>query len=338
MRVVLSRVAVTAVALPFSSTTTVPLRTGDRISGRTTATTGRNRRRSRVLPCQPRYRDLLARSRPSSYPALGTHDRASPLLPRQMHADGGRSTPNPSGRGQSRTGRWDRRQTPPHSGRHCAPRVSSGCNDRVDRIHHLIRVVDDEHAVRCADKTSVVPAQLQISVQRIAGIHLRKAKLSSTPSASSGDDQATDPRTGFSSIPGSRRADLRSWRACLDWIEGDLGRGLSACAMNFPPDARLDRHEHDLPSLRRRPRSPISTRASIGTRGSSGAARTPASAMRSSGTLTSTPACSSSRTPRAPGPAGSRSASQGSTRYWSGSPPSASATSRSRPTPRASAT
>ena len=67
----------------------------------------------------------LATSRPSSYPARGTHDRASPLLPRQMHADRGRSTPNPSGRGQSRTGRRDRRPTPPYSGRHCAPRASS---------------------------------------------------------------------------------------------------------------------------------------------------------------------------------------------------------------------
>ena len=34
----------------------------------------------------------------------------------------------------------------------------SGCNDRVHRIHHLVRVVHDEHAVRCADKPSVVPA------------------------------------------------------------------------------------------------------------------------------------------------------------------------------------
>jgi hypothetical protein len=34
----------------------------------------------------------------------------------------------------------------------------AGCNDRVDRIHHLVRVVHDDHAVRCADKTSVVPA------------------------------------------------------------------------------------------------------------------------------------------------------------------------------------
>jgi hypothetical protein len=33
-----------------------------------------------------------------------------------------------------------------------------GCNDRVDRVHHLVRAGHDEHALRCADKTSVVPA------------------------------------------------------------------------------------------------------------------------------------------------------------------------------------
>jgi hypothetical protein len=34
----------------------------------------------------------------------------------------------------------------------------SGCNDGVNRIHRLVRVVHDEHTVRCADKTPVVPA------------------------------------------------------------------------------------------------------------------------------------------------------------------------------------
>ena len=34
----------------------------------------------------------------------------------------------------------------------------SGCNGRLYRIHHLVRAVHDEHAGRCADEASVVPA------------------------------------------------------------------------------------------------------------------------------------------------------------------------------------
>jgi hypothetical protein len=52
--------------------------------------------------------------------------------------------------------------------------LPSGDDDRVHDAHHLVGVVHDEHTVRCADETPVVPAELQISVKRIAGIHLRE--------------------------------------------------------------------------------------------------------------------------------------------------------------------